>query len=258
MSEIRSTHPMFIVAAAAVTAFSLTGVAVLGGWLPRHNTETSPLPVAASAPAATTTQQLRAAATLNVPAGTTVTVEPKHHATTRPAIRSTAVTHEPAAEKSASATVTAMPATGTTRVSSPAPTNDNGIYVESARPSNAPSAPVAQSQAVCNECGTVESVRETSQPSEGSWIGSVAGGVIGGLLGNQVGRGNGKTLATVAGAVGGAFAGREVEKHVRTDKQYQVTVRFDDGNVRAYTETSEPILKNGDRVRASGNRLDPM
>lgn len=265
MAHVNKTHPMFVVAAAAVTAFSLTGIAVLGGWLPLRSAPATPgvaLPMAsspaASTGAASTTQQSVAApqgAPAATTAATTAATEPKHRpiahaATPRPATRQ-AASHEETGG-------TTAPAAGATRVSTPAPANDNGIYVESARPTNSQTPAATQPQTVCNECGTVESVREIGQPGEGSWIGSVAGGVLGGLLGNQVGRGNGKTLATVAGAVGGAFAGREVEKHVRTDKQYQVTVRFDDGSVRSYTETSEPAVRSGDRVRASGNRLDPL
>jgi len=249
METPRKTHPMIIAAAVSVTALSLTGVAALAGWLPQHgSTAAAPVaPLAAALPAenatASTVQKTEGPATLAIPSGSRITVEPKASA--------------PRQARSETRRVAAAPQdSGYTRVSQPV--NDNGIYVENARPAPVQTQNAPQPYGQQAECGTVESVREIGQPGEGSWIGSVAGGVLGGLLGNQVGRGNGKTLATVAGAVGGAFAGREVEKHVRTDKQYQVTVRFDDGSVRSYTETSEPAVRSGDRVRASGNRLDPL
>jgi len=77
----------------------------------------------------------------------------------------------------------------------------------------------------------------------------VAGGVLGAILGNQIGGGNGKKVMAVAGAAGGAFAGHEVEKRMRGETQYEVTVRFDDGRTRTYTETQPTQLQDGDRVR---------
>jgi len=159
------------------------------------------------------------------------------------------------------------------------PVNDNGIYVEDARPApvtaptqaqapvqTQPPAPTqygtppqGQTQygtpATCADCGTVESVREISNKGEGSGLGAVAGGVLGGLLGSQIGGGNGKKVMAVVGAAGGAFAGHEVEKRMRGQTQYEVTVRFDDGRMRTYTETQPTQLQSGDRVRISNGHI---
>ena len=98
-------------------------------------------------------------------------------------------------------------------------------------------------------------VRELSNKGEGTGLGAIAGGVLGGLLGSQIGGGHGKTAMAVVGAAGGAFAGHEVEKRVRGETQYEVTVRFDDGRTHTYTEAQAPQLRSGDRVRFANGHL---
>jgi len=48
-----------------------------------------------------------------------------------------------------------------------------------------------------------------------------------------------------------------VERQVRTEKQYQVTVRFDDGTTRSLTRSTEPAWRQGDRVRVIGDDIQP-
>lgn len=107
--------------------------------------------------------------------------------------------------------------------------------------------------AICNTCGTVQSVQEVKEKGQGSGIGAIGGAVVGGLLGNQVGGGNGKKVMTVVGAVGGGLAGHEAEKHVRATTAYDVQVRMEDGSVRTFRRT-EP-LNPGTRVFVEGNNL---
>lgn len=45
---------------------------------------------------------------------------------------------------------------------------------------------------------------------------------------------------TVLGAIGGGFACNEVEKRVRTETVYDITVRMDDGSTRSFRRT-EPV-----------------
>jgi outer membrane lipoprotein SlyB len=78
-----------------------------------------------------------------------------------------------------------------------------------------------------------------------------------GLLGHQVGRGKGNTAATVVGAVGGAVAGHQTEKYVRSEKQLQVTVHFEDGSVRTINQESGSRWQVGDRVRLNNGTLLP-
>ena len=246
MATLRKTHPMILVAAASVTALSLTGVAALSGWLPQHgsaaNSPMAPLAAVlpAEAPRAASAHKTDGPTTLAIPSGSRITVEPKARA--RPV-------------------ASAPQEGGYTRVSQPA--NDNGIYVENARPATAPAPvqaqntpqPYGQQPAICNECGTVESVREISNKGEGTGLGAVAGGVLGGLLGSQIGGGNGQKAMAVVGAAGGAFAGHEVEKRMRGETLYEITVRFDDGRTRTYTEAQATQLQNGDRVRLANGHL---
>jgi len=101
----------------------------------------------------------------------------------------------------------------------------------------------------CVDCGVVQSVREIDAKGEGSGLGAVGGAVVGGVLGNQVGGGKNKKILTAVGAVGGAVAGNEIEKRVKSTKSYEVTVQFDDGTSRVFTEASLPSWHNGDKVR---------
>lgn len=250
METPRKTHPMILVAAASVTALSLTGVAALSGWLPQHGSAAnSPMaPLAAVLPA-----EVAKPATLNIPAGSRITVEHRNEARKASVRPLTTNGGNPA-------TTSAQTPPGYTRVSS-TPANDNGIYVENARPApiqlQNQQPPQAQSSApaICHECGTVESIREIGSKGEGTGLGAIAGGVLGGLLGSQIGGGNGKKAMAVVGAAGGAYAGHEVEKRMRGETQYEITVRFDDGRTRTYTEAQTPQLQNGDRVRLANGRL---
>ena len=52
----------------------------------------------------------------------------------------------------------------------------------------------------------------------------------------------------MAGAVGGAVAGNEIEKRAKSTKSYEVTVRFDNGSSRVFSEAN-PTWRNGEHVR---------
>jgi outer membrane lipoprotein SlyB len=118
------------------------------------------------------------------------------------------------------------------------------------------SAPVTPPVArICTECGVIDAVTATDKKGDGTGLGAVGGAVVGGLLGNQVGRGNGNTAATVIGAVGGAVAGNEVEKRVKTTKEYHVSVRMDDGSTRSFTFASDPAYAIGDKIKVIDGKL---
>jgi outer membrane lipoprotein SlyB len=110
-----------------------------------------------------------------------------------------------------------------------------------------PAAPLAAVK--CAECGVIQSVREIETKGEGSGIGAAGGAVVGGVLGSQVGGGDGKKIMTVVGAVGGAVGGNEIEKRVKSTKSYEITVRFDDGTSRVFSEANAPSWRNGDKVK---------
>lgn len=105
--------------------------------------------------------------------------------------------------------------------------------------------------------GTVQSVREVTQPGEHTAIGPIAGGVAGAVIGNQFGHGNGKKIMTVLGAAGGAFAGREIEKQARATKRWEIEVRLDSGTHETVLSEVAPPFNAGDRVRVVDGRLQP-
>jgi outer membrane lipoprotein SlyB len=109
--------------------------------------------------------------------------------------------------------------------------------------------------AVCNNCGTVTSIRTVTQQGDAGLVGPIAGGALGGLVGSQIGGGSGKTLATIAGAAGGAAIGTEVERRQKATTSYVVGVRLNDGTTQSFTFGSAPGYQQGDRVRVVDGRL---
>lgn len=109
--------------------------------------------------------------------------------------------------------------------------------------------------AYCSTCGTVESIVPVRHEGHGTGIGAVGGAVVGGLLGNQFGSGNGRLGMTALGAVGGGFAGNAVEKHLRSDTEYQVRVRMENGRLRYFTYRSAPAFQQGERVHIEHGTL---
>ena len=134
----------------------------------------------------------------------------------------------------------------------PRPTPSPAPSVAGAAPAASPYAVAAQ---ICNSCGAVESVtpiQRTTKP-DGPGVGAVAGGVAGAVLGNQVGQGNGRTVATILGAIGGGFAGNAIEKNVRKETVYQVSVRMDDGSRRTIEVAQPPAV--GSKVTVDGSTI---
>lgn len=103
--------------------------------------------------------------------------------------------------------------------------------------------------AICHECAVIEEVRTVEKAGQASGVGAVGGAVVGGILGHQVGAGRGKDLATVLGALGGGLGGNQIEKTVKTEKQYQIVVRYDDGNKGLFTQATAPSWHKGDKVK---------
>ncbi len=226
MSETQSIetkskmHPLIAIAAVAVTLFSLVGVGVMAGLIPSSSSSDN-LKRDAEAKAAQTPAAKTAAPAVR-----------SHPVTTAPRKPVTQV----AANEPAPRPVAAQPRSVATEP----------------RPVAAQPAVVAR---VCNECGVIDSVRVVEQKGAATGLGAVGGAVVGGLVGTQIGSGRGTTAATVIGAAGGALAGNEVEKRVKSTKQYTVTVRMDDGNFRNFTFESEPGYSSGEKVKVVDGRL---
>lgn len=237
------THPLVIVAAVAVTVASLAATAWFAGYLPPR-----PDPAATATPAPSPTAAAPQAAA----------------AAPAPATAPTSEKKAPAAAKARAQNDRDVPIPPPRQIERRAANRDPAFAAEAPMAGNSwgeRSAervpPALQAQPVCRECGVVESVREVRQEGEGSGLGAVGGGVIGGLLGNQIGGGRGKTVGAVVGAVGGALAGNEVEKNVRATRHFEIAVRFDDGNVRTFSQAQAPGLQRGERVRMVNGQLMP-
>jgi outer membrane lipoprotein SlyB len=103
--------------------------------------------------------------------------------------------------------------------------------------------------ALCERCGTVQSVMQIKKKGEGGAAGVVGGAVVGGLLGNQIGKGSGRTLATVGGAVAGGYAGNEIQKQATSKTVWVTDVQMKDGTMRRFEHEAQPVWKSGSIVR---------
>lgn len=99
--------------------------------------------------------------------------------------------------------------------------------------------------------GTIESLRPVQIEGTKTPIGAGAGAIVGGVAGSTVGGGRGSAVAAVIGAVAGGLLGNAAEKGITRTQGVEITVREDDGGLRAYVQEVEPnqIFRVGQRVR---------
>ncbi|HEX8606466.1 MAG TPA: glycine zipper 2TM domain-containing protein [Pseudoduganella sp.] len=235
---------VFIIAAIVLILFCGVGIAALMGWLPSYSQAGRPgnlmtpaaeqlatAPVVPPTPATQSSQYAAGAGTINgVPA--------KDVTTSGSSIGGSG---------GGSGTVASpvVPAEDD-RITTPA--RDKTLQRERERErAHARATEAKRAAAICNECGTVESVKEGKTRAEGSGMGAAGGAVVGGLLGRQVGDGRGRDLATIAGAVGGAVVGNQVEGKLKGKRNYEVVVRMHDGELRTFY-TDSPVWRGGDQV----------
>jgi outer membrane lipoprotein SlyB len=211
---VKSTHPILIIAGIAVTVFSLAGVAAIMGWIPTSTGQNA----AAQAPIA----QLEAP---------------------QAPVEAPRAAPEPAKEVYAPAPHAAKPRT---HVAKKEPVR---IAKAEPQPQVAQIPPPPPARIMCRECGVIDGVHEVEKAGEGSGGGAIGGAILGGVAGHQVGSGRGNTVMTVLGALGGAVAGNAVEKKVKTTKEYEVLVKFEDGNTKIITLPAAPAWRVGDKVK---------
>jgi outer membrane lipoprotein SlyB len=89
------------------------------------------------------------------------------------------------------------------------------------------------------------------QGNRSSGLGSIAGAVLGGVAGSMIGGGNGSTVAGIGGAAAGGMAGQRAEQASGTTRTTEVTVRFDNGDVRSYRIEPGETFRIGDMVTVS-------
>jgi len=112
---------------------------------------------------------------------------------------------------------------------------------------------LADTYSGCYNCGVVKKIDVYTEKRSGT-AGAVVGGVVGGALGNQVGKGDGKKVATVAGVVGGAIIGKKVAEN-NDRKDYEITVKMDNGETRVIDQGSIGKIRVGSRVKIKNNRV---
>lgn len=96
---------------------------------------------------------------------------------------------------------------------------------------------------------TVESVRPVTIQGTRSGIGAAAGGIAGGVAGSGVGHGKGSTIAGVLGAVGGGIAGQAIEEGTTRKNGVEITVRLQNGELRAIVQEETDKFVAGQKVR---------
>ena len=107
---------------------------------------------------------------------------------------------------------------------------------------------------ICVTCGVVSDTRVETRTGKGTGVGAVGGAVVGGVVGHQIGGGSGNTVATVLGAVGGGVAGNAIEKKVKQETVWSITVTFKDGTTRTFEQTTDFGLEAGDVVTVHNDR----
>ncbi len=212
---VRQTHPFVIIAAVALTVFSLVGIGAVLGWIPTS------MGGGGVKPAATEPVTPEADAAGPLTRDTAEPAEQPKQAVKQPKPRRKAVARSepPLQVAQAESAPTVIP----------------------------PLPPVAAIP--CRECAVIEEIREIEKDGEGSGGGAVAGGVVGGVLGHRIGSGRGNDIATVLGAIGGAVAGHQIEKNANKTKEYQIFVRYEDGSRGLFTQGTPPSWRPGDKVK---------
>lgn len=98
--------------------------------------------------------------------------------------------------------------------------------------------------------GVVESVREVTIAPRDTGTGTAAGAALGGIAaGSNVGGGNGAIAAGIVGAVAGAAIGSHLEANMNNRKGFEITVKLDNGELRAITQEADEMFRPGEQVR---------
>ena len=97
--------------------------------------------------------------------------------------------------------------------------------------------------------GVVESVRQVTIEGSQSGVGTIAGGAVGAVAGSNVGRGKGSSIGSILGAVAGGVAGNLIEQGATKKPGLEITVKLDNGELRAITQDADENFRPGERVR---------
>jgi outer membrane lipoprotein SlyB len=101
--------------------------------------------------------------------------------------------------------------------------------------------------------GTVDSVRAvkiSSNNGQPSGLGAIGGGALGAVAGSAIGGGRGSIVTGIVGGLAGAVAGNTIENSTAIRDGVEITVRLDNGDMRAITQSATgEIFRAGERVR---------
>jgi len=209
---VRQTHPFVIMAAVALTMFSLVGIGAVLGWIPTS--------IGGGVKPAATEPVMPVADAAGPAPATAEPAEPKQAVKQAKPRRKAVARSEPPLQVAQA---------------EPAP---------AVIPSPPPVAAIP-----CRECAVIDEIREIEKDGEAKGGGAIAGSVVGGVLGHRFGSGRGNDIATVLGAVGGAVAGHQIEKNANKTKEYQIFVRYEDGSRGLFTQGTPPSWRPGDKVK---------
>jgi len=101
--------------------------------------------------------------------------------------------------------------------------------------------------------GTVESVRNVTIANPDSGTGALTGAALGGLAGSQAGSGNGSAAVGILGALAGGLLGQRLETKANNRPGFEITVKLDNGELRAITQEADEMFRPGERVRLLTN-----
>lgn len=97
--------------------------------------------------------------------------------------------------------------------------------------------------------GTIESVRQVAIQRPDSGVGTLGGAAVGGVAGSAIGAGRGSIVGAIVGAVAGGVAGNAIENSADRRPGFELTVRLDNGELRAIVQDADEYFAPGDRVR---------
>jgi outer membrane lipoprotein SlyB len=97
---------------------------------------------------------------------------------------------------------------------------------------------------------SVRAVKISSNNGQPTGLGLLGGGALGAVAGSAIGGGTGSIVTGIVGGLAGAVAGNAVENGVAMRDGVELTVRLDNGDMRAITQSATgEIFRAGDRVR---------
>ncbi|MBC3862582.1 hypothetical protein H8K32_10760 [Undibacterium jejuense] len=100
----------------------------------------------------------------------------------------------------------------------------------------------------------VDSIRNVMIDKGQTGVGTVAGAALGGIAaGSNIGGGNGAIAAGIVGALAGGIIGQKVENNMSHKPGLEITVRLDNGEMKAITQDADEAFNIGERVRLLSN-----